>query len=105
MGKGGGAGGHCQVPCGIFDDPKLVADVREACATVRKAMSKIEVPSEPRHQPHAADEGALRCNQNSRWVATKDDHCETQASLFLSLMLMQHSSSITFFFRVSARCM
>ena len=21
-------GGHCQVPCGIFDDPKLVAEVR-----------------------------------------------------------------------------
>jgi len=22
-------GGHCQVPCGIFDDPKLVATIRE----------------------------------------------------------------------------
>ena len=29
-------GGHCQVPCGIFDDPKLVAEIREACATIRK---------------------------------------------------------------------
>lgn len=33
-------GGHCQVPCGIFDDPKLVATIREACATIRKAMVK-----------------------------------------------------------------
>lgn len=26
-----------QVPCGIFDDPKLVADVKEAVATIKKA--------------------------------------------------------------------
>jgi hypothetical protein len=35
---------HCvvpQVPCGIFDDPKLVAEIREACATIRKAMVQI----------------------------------------------------------------
>lgn len=67
------------MPCGIFDDPKLVADVREACATVRKAMSKIEMPSEPRHQSHATGDTALRCNQSSRWVATKDDHCEMRS--------------------------
>merc|ERR1711907_920493 len=34
-------GGHCQVPCGIFDDPKLVAEVREAVATIAKAMVQI----------------------------------------------------------------
>ena len=26
-------GGHCMVPCGIFDDPAMVAEVKEACAT------------------------------------------------------------------------
>ena len=26
---------RCQVPCGIFDDPKLVADVKEAVATIK----------------------------------------------------------------------
>merc|ERR1712066_551031 len=34
-------GGHCQVPCGIFDDPKLVADVKEAQATIKKSMDEI----------------------------------------------------------------
>eukprot|EP00511_Aplanochytrium_stocchinoi_P001914 CAMPEP_0204842846 /NCGR_PEP_ID=MMETSP1346-20131115/47628_1 /ASSEMBLY_ACC=CAM_ASM_000771 /TAXON_ID=215587 /ORGANISM="Aplanochytrium stocchinoi, Strain GSBS06" /LENGTH=217 /DNA_ID=CAMNT_0051981889 /DNA_START=649 /DNA_END=1303 /DNA_ORIENTATION=- len=34
-------GGHCQVPCGIFDDPKFVAEVTEACATIRKSMVQI----------------------------------------------------------------
>ena len=26
-----------EVPCGIFDDPKLVAELKEACATIKKA--------------------------------------------------------------------
>jgi hypothetical protein len=34
-------GGHCQVPCGIFDDLALVAEVKEACATIRKAMVQV----------------------------------------------------------------
>jgi hypothetical protein len=42
-------GGHCQVPCGIFDDPAIVAEVKQACATIRKAMVQInelgETPS------------------------------------------------------------
>ena len=28
-----------EVPCGIFDDPKLVADVNEAVATIKKART------------------------------------------------------------------
>ena len=33
-------GGHCQVPCGIFDDPMICAQVRQDAATVRKAMAQ-----------------------------------------------------------------
>lgn len=62
-----GKGGHCQVPCGIFDDPKLVADIREACATVRKAMEK-GINGD-------AETTALTINQRSRWVTVKDAHC------------------------------
>ena len=29
------------VPCGIFDDPAMVAELKEACATIRKAMAQI----------------------------------------------------------------
>ena len=32
---------HCQVPCGIFDDPARVAALKEDAATVRKAMVQI----------------------------------------------------------------
>ena len=33
--------GHCQVPCGIFDDPARVSELKEDAATIRKAMVQI----------------------------------------------------------------
>mmetsp|Transcript_1850 Transcript_1850/g.2426 ORF Transcript_1850/g.2426 Transcript_1850/m.2426 type:complete len:214 (-) Transcript_1850:160-801(-) len=60
-------GGHCQVPCGIFDDPKLVAEVREQCATIRKAIVQI-------NELHSKGD-AQSFNQMTRWVNTKEEHC------------------------------
>jgi len=60
-------GGHCQVPCGIFDDPKMVADIREACATIRKAMVQTN--------ELAGAMSAQNFNQMTRWVNTKEEHC------------------------------
>eukprot|EP00929_Paragymnodinium_shiwhaense_P037957 TRINITY_DN20131_c0_g1_i1.p1 TRINITY_DN20131_c0_g1~~TRINITY_DN20131_c0_g1_i1.p1 ORF type:complete len:210 (+),score=87.19 TRINITY_DN20131_c0_g1_i1:72-701(+) len=59
-------GGHCQVPCGIFDDPKLVAEVKEACATIKKAMVQIN--------ELGANMNPLNFNQMTRWVNTKEEH-------------------------------
>merc|ERR1712118_460867 len=59
-------GGHCQVPCGIFDDPAIVAEIRQACATIRKAMVQI-------NELHAAP-SAQNFNQMTRWVNTKEEH-------------------------------
>merc|ERR1712146_630044 len=62
-------GGHCQVPCGIFDDPKMVAELREAVATIRKAMVQINELS-------AGEMSALSFNQMTRWVNTKEEHAK-----------------------------
>jgi len=59
-------GGHCQVPCGIFDDPKLVADCKEAVATIKKAMVQMNELS--------AELSAANINQITRWVNTKEEH-------------------------------
>jgi ubiquitin len=61
-------GGHCQVPCGIFDDPAMIAELKEACATIRKAMAQITELS-------AAPPSAANFNQMTRWVMTKEEHC------------------------------
>ena len=47
-------GGHCQVPCGIFDDPMIVAEIRQACATIRKAMVQINELSQAVQDPQCA---------------------------------------------------
>jgi len=62
-------GGHCQVPCGIFDDPKLVTELNECAATIRKAMVQInELFATFATNP-------LSMNQSTRWVNTKEEHC------------------------------
>ena len=60
-------GGHCQVPCGIFDDPAMVPDLQQHAATIRKAMAQ----SGDFHS--AGDLQSL--NQIVRWITTKEDHC------------------------------
>jgi len=62
-------GGHCQVPCGIFDDPKLVAEIKQACTTIRKAMVQIK-------ELTTAGLTAQNLNQITRWINTKEDHCK-----------------------------
>jgi len=60
-------GGHCQVPCGIFDDPRIVLEIREDCATIRKAMVQIS--------ELGAAMTAQNFNQMTRWINTKEEHC------------------------------
>mmetsp|Transcript_25915 Transcript_25915/g.61496 ORF Transcript_25915/g.61496 Transcript_25915/m.61496 type:complete len:208 (+) Transcript_25915:88-711(+) len=62
-------GGHCQVPCGIFDDPAMVAELKQHAATIRKAMVQGT-------ELHAKAGGELLAmNQMVRWINTKEDHC------------------------------
>jgi len=60
-------GGHCQVPCGIFDDPAMVESVKEDAATIRKAMVQIGELMAEKQTPTIF-------NQMVRWVNTKEDH-------------------------------
>jgi len=75
-------GGHCQVPCGIFDDPKLVAELKEACATIKKAQIQV---TELFAQPMSAQ----TFNQATRWVNTKEEHCGKIITLMAEYCLCQ----------------
>jgi len=75
-------GGHCQVPCGIFDDPKLVAELKEACATITKAMVQVS-------DIFAAPLAAQSFNQATRWINTKEEHCGKIISLVGEYCLCQ----------------
>ena len=79
-------GGHCQVPCGIFDDPKLVSELREACATIEKAMAQIT------ELYGKMAEGPLVINQMTRWVNTKEEHCAKIIDLVANCVEIASSS-------------
>jgi hypothetical protein len=73
--------GHCQVPCGIFDDPVRVTLLKEDAATVRKAMVQIDELS--------TAGTALALNQATRWVATKEDAAKNIITTVSEYMLCQ----------------
>ena len=72
--------GHCQVPCGIYDDAVRIVQIEEDIATIRKAMGMIKGLS--------GKSDAQSMNQMIRWVNTKDEHAsriqESVSSYFLA---------------------
>jgi len=64
-------GGHCQVPCGIFDDPAMVEQLKQDAATIRKSM----VQTGELHAT-ATSTDLLAMNQMVRWINTKEEHCQ-----------------------------
>jgi nickel superoxide dismutase len=64
------AAAHCEVPCGIYDDPARFAAMLEDAKTIDKAMALIDDLS----KPHDGMPDALRMNQLVRWVNTKEEH-------------------------------
>merc|ERR1712086_855611 len=59
---------HCQVPCGIFNDPARVAQLKEDATTIRKAMVQV--------QANQAQDTLLQINQVTRWIKTKADYLQ-----------------------------
>jgi small subunit ribosomal protein S27Ae len=74
---------HCQVPCGIFDDPAIVSEINQACTTIRKAI----VQSKSLHGKLGSDPLAL--NQMVRWINTKEEHCSKIITLIAEYCLCQ----------------
>ena len=91
---------HCQVPCGIFDDPARVDGLAEDAATIRKAMVQVNELS--------TDLSAANINQASsrtllldpmrslthstqatRWIVTKEEHASKIIATVSEYMLAQ----------------
>ncbi|MFH1371927.1 MAG: superoxide dismutase [Ni] [Planctomycetota bacterium] len=58
---------HCQMPCGIYDDPARLTAIAENCTTVEKAIKSIE---------ELSAQAKPNMNQIVRWVNVKDKHAE-----------------------------
>lgn len=82
---------HCQVPCGIFDDPAIVDEMKQACTTIRKAI----VQSRSLHGA-AVQSDVLSMNQLVRWINTKEEHCNKIITLISDYCLCQRVKRVNF---------
>ena len=73
--------GHCQVPCGIYDDAVRIVQIEEDITTIRKAMNMIN--------DLAGRSDAQSMNQISRWVVTKESHAQQAQETILNYFLAQ----------------
>jgi nickel superoxide dismutase len=71
---------HCQIPCGIYDDPARFTELREHITTIEKGMNEIKTLSA---------EPVDNANQLVRWVANKDDHADQFAGIITYYFLQQ----------------
>ncbi len=72
---------HCQVPCGIYDDPARIAQMREDATTIAKAITSIN--------ELAGKNDGESFNQATRWVVTKEEHASHIMELASTYFLAQ----------------
>lgn len=79
--------GHCQVPCGIYDDPARFQGMLEDATTIKKAMVQIN--------ELASKDDALSLNQAARWVTTKEAHAAHIITTISEYFLTQKVKEVT----------
>ncbi len=76
--------GHCQIPCGIYDDERVFSELYEHVETIHKAVDVLSV------SPNLEDPLAMQ--QFVRWVTNKDDHASKIQSIMTDYFLSQRLS-------------
>ena len=79
------ASAHCQVPCGIYDDPMRFKMLDEHITTIEKSMKQIATLS--------ANPGK-NANQLTRWVMNKETHADAFAEIITAYFLQQRIKPI-----------
>lgn len=79
------AHGHCQIPCGIYDDHARVISMLEDAATARKSVTLISELS-GKTDPQSN-------NQIVRWVMNKETHAQNVISAISDYFLTQRVKS------------
>lgn len=59
--------GHCEIPCGIYDDEMRIEILRENITTIEKSMNQINALEK---------KPAENANQLTRWVVNKEKHAD-----------------------------
>ena len=71
---------HCQIPCGIYDDPARFVTLAEHIATIEKSMKQINELSQ---------ESKPNFNQLVRWVQNKETHADELSEIVTYYFMAQ----------------
>ncbi|MCF7975778.1 MAG: superoxide dismutase, Ni [Phycisphaerae bacterium] len=72
---------HCQIPCGIYDDPARVTAMAEHITTIEKSMNQITAQSK--------ESTAQGTNQSVRWVMNKEKHADELSEIITYYFMAQ----------------
>ena len=75
---------HCQIPCGIYDDPARFTEMREHLTTVEKSMTVINQLA-----AEAANGETPNVNQMVRWVSNKEEHADQFSEIVTHYFMTQ----------------
>jgi len=71
---------HCQIPCGIYDDPARLQQISEHITTIEKSMKQINELSQ-QEKPNM--------NQIIRWVVNKEKHADLLSEIVTYYFMAQ----------------
>jgi nickel superoxide dismutase len=75
-----GVSAHCQIPCGIYNDPARFTLMAEHIDTIEKSMKKIDALSK---------EEKPKYNQLVRWVGNKETHADELSEIITYYFMAQ----------------
>lgn len=76
---------HCQIPCGIYDDPMRIKMMLEDAKTVEKSINEIKKLEKKQN--------AQSMNQMVRWVVNKENHADKIIEVLTDYFLTQRIKS------------
>ena len=71
---------HCEIPCGIYDDPMRLDMMAEHITTLEKSMNQINMLSEA---------GGRNYNQLVRWISNKEHHADAFTEIVTQYFMTQ----------------
>lgn len=71
---------HCEIPCGIYNDPMRLDMMAEHLTTIEKSMKEIDTLSET---------GPKAANQLVRWVTNKERHADAFTEIVTQYFMAQ----------------
>ena len=73
--------GHCQIPCGVYDDAARIERLYEDATTIEKGISMIH--------DLAGKTDAQSANQLTRWIMNKEEHASNIIAIVAEYFLTQ----------------